>query len=92
MVGNWFECERIPDEDHPSENGPFYFVKSTKSSKVKMKADALMIKNNIKPGLFQQIRNDVITYIPAALVPYVQIDQERWSAELRRLTIMFVNL
>jgi len=26
------------------------------------------------------------------LVPYIEIDEERWSSELRRLTIMFVNL
>ena len=31
-------------------------------------------------------------YIPAALQPYVEIDQEPWSAELRKLSIMFVNL
>lgn len=34
----------------------------------------------------------MMNYIPAALLPYVQVDQERWSAELRRATIMFVNL
>ena len=33
-----------------------------------------------------------MAYIPAALVPYIDIDEERWSSELRRLTIMFVNL
>lgn len=70
LVGNWFECEKIED-DHPSDNAPFYFVTKTKGNKVKMKADALLLTNNIKPTLFQQIRNDIITYIPAALVPYV---------------------
>jgi hypothetical protein len=33
-----------------------------------------------------------MSFIPAALLPYIEIDQEVWSAELRKLTIMFVNL
>jgi len=31
-------------------------------------------------------------YIPKALLPYIEIDQEPWSSELRRSTVLFVNL
>ena len=31
-------------------------------------------------------------YIPAALVPYIEIDAEKWSAELRKLTVLFLNI
>ena len=34
----------------------------------------------------------MLLYIPAALLPFIEIGQEKWSAELRHLTIMFVNL
>jgi hypothetical protein len=60
--------------------------------KVRMKADALLIKNNINPANFELIKQSIYAYIPAALLPYIYIDQERWSSELRRLTIMFVSL
>ena len=57
-----------------------------------MKADALMIKNNINTSSFELIRKNIYSYIPAALLPYMYIDQERWSSELRKLSVMFVNL
>ena len=31
-------------------------------------------------------------YVPKALLPYIEIDQEPWSSELRRITVLFVNL
>jgi hypothetical protein len=34
----------------------------------------------------------IYSYIPAALAPFIEIDEERWGSELRRLTIMFVNI
>jgi hypothetical protein len=58
-----------------------------------MKADALLIKNNMNQIQFQQIRNEILAYIPviyisnryipAALAPFIEIDEERWSSELR---------
>jgi len=57
-----------------------------------MKADALLIKNNLTLSKFNLIKNEINSYIPAALLPYIEINEEAWSAELRRLTILFVNL
>ena len=31
-------------------------------------------------------------FIPAALIPYIEIDCEKWSSELRRISILFINL
>ncbi|KAM3140572.1 hypothetical protein pb186bvf_007384 [Paramecium bursaria] len=88
IVGNVFECQEVPDHHH------FYTVSSLKSNqtKVRMKADALIIKNNINPAKFASIKQEIQSYIPAALMPYIEINEEAWSAELRRVTIMFVNL
>lgn len=33
-----------------------------------------------------------MTFIPAALIPYIEIEQEKWSSELRRITTLFINL
>lgn len=87
---DYFEFADLPGH-HEGENSPFYFVKKVKKS-VKMKADALLMKNNAKPSDIEAIRSFLKSYIPAAVVPYIEIDQEKWSPELRRLTVMFVNL
>ena len=57
-----------------------------------MKADAILMKNKCKPSDIEAIRQSLQSYVPAAVVPYIEIDQEKWSAELRRLSVLFVNL
>ena len=57
-----------------------------------MKADAVLIKNLINASEIESIRPKILSYIPAALLPYIEIDEEKWSSELRYLTIMFLNL
>ncbi|CAD8172324.1 unnamed protein product [Paramecium pentaurelia] len=88
LVNNFFECKEV---EHHENHYEVIQIKSTQA-KVKMKADALLIKNNITIAKFQAIRNEIQSYIPAALLPYIEINEEPWSAELRRLSVMFVNL
>ena len=89
---NFFEFDQITDlHNYKGENSPFFYVTKVKKT-VKMKADAFLIKNKLKPGDLEAIRNSLKSYIPAAIVPFIEIDQEKWSAELRRLSVLFVNL
>jgi hypothetical protein len=46
----------------------------------------------MKPSQIETIKSQVMNYIPAALRIYIEIDQEKWSAELRHLTVMFMNI
>jgi adenylate cyclase 10 len=57
-----------------------------------MKADALIIKNRVFQSEFERIKKQAIMFVPKALLPYIEIDQEPWSSELRRMTVVFVNL
>ena len=57
-----------------------------------MKADALLLTNQLKPSDIEALKNDIKSYIPAAVVPFIELGQEKWSAELRKLTVLFVNL
>ncbi len=53
MVKDFFEFQIINDDHgNHSHNGPFYFIKGVKNNKVRMKADALLIKNNISASQF----------------------------------------
>lgn len=31
-------------------------------------------------------------FVPAALKPYIEIGQEKWGSELRRVSTMFISL
>ena len=71
----------------------FFMVKNVKKGlAVKMKADALLIKNKINLSDIEAIRPALTSYIPAAILPYLEFNQEGWSSEIRRLSILFVNL
>jgi len=95
-VQHYFEFTPVPvdsEHNHKSDNAPFFYVsKVKKDQKVKMKADALLIKNKLKPSDIESIRQSLITYIPAAVMTFLLVDQEKWSHELRRLSVMFCNL
>lgn len=97
IVSEFFMFQEIIEEHkeggHKSENGPFYFIKgAVKTKKVALVANALLLMTNLSGSAFENIKPQVMSYIPAALLPYIEIDQEAWSGELRRLSIMFVNL
>ena len=90
MVKYFFDFEPALHDGHDLD---FKMVKKLKSEyKVRMKAGALKIKNEINMMDFAAIGGQISQYIPAALVPYIEIDCEKWSAELRKLTIMFLNI
>lgn len=57
-----------------------------------MKAEALLIKNSISVAQFEKIKPQILTYVPAALKPYIEIGQEKWASELRRVTTLFISL
>jgi adenylate cyclase 10 len=57
-----------------------------------MKADALLIKSRLNLSDINLMKKQLSMYVPKALLPYIDIDQEPWSSELRRVTVLFVNL
>jgi len=90
MVKYFFDFDPTSHEGH---DYGYKMVKKLKNEyKVRMKADALMIKNNINMTEFNDIKSLISQYIPAALVPYIEFDAEKWSAELRKLTVLFLNI
>jgi class 3 adenylate cyclase len=47
---------------------------------------------NSRSSLSPAVIDRVISYIPKAVVPFVQHKEEKWAGELRRITVLFVNL
>ncbi|CAD8100738.1 unnamed protein product [Paramecium sonneborni] len=65
-----------------------FFVFQKLQADFQLKAGAQLIKNRLS-GINKQ---QIMTFIPAALIPYIEIEQEKWSSELRRITTLFINL
>lgn len=76
MVHEYFEFDEIIEKDdgHKSENAPFYFIKNYKGKKVRMIADASLLTANLFQKDFELIKPIVMSYIPKALLPYIEID------------------
>ena len=97
-INSYFEFRPVEEDHHhvgegEINNGPFYYVeKLRKGQNVQMKADALLITNQLKPSDIEALTPIITPYMPAAVVPYLELSQEKWSAELRRLSVMFLNL
>lgn len=41
---------------------------------------------------WQEASERLSRYVPAAVIPYLNINQKLWAAELRQITVVFVNL
>ncbi|KRX10829.1 P-loop containing nucleoside triphosphate hydrolase [Pseudocohnilembus persalinus] len=93
IVSEFFEftmCEKKKDDPNP-KNFPFYRVQSVKQ-KIRSVADAVLINDRITAKDIEKIKSNVLSYVPKALQQYIQYEQERWSSELRKLSIMFMNI
>ena len=49
---------------------------------VKMNADALLMNTRIKLSDIDGIQASLVSYTPAAVLPFIEIDEEKWSHEL----------
>lgn len=77
MVHKNFEFTEIKEEhkDHETSiNGPFYLVVGMKGPKVKLVSNAFLLLANLTGSSFQEIKPRVMSYIPAALLPFIEID------------------
>jgi hypothetical protein len=84
-VGPFFNLEELkePDPHHASENGPFYKIRSAKQERVKIKAEALLITNNMKASELDKIKADLIKYAGTIFSPLLAISQRPSSRSFR---------
>ena len=39
-----------------------------------------------------EVLKNVGKYVPSAVLPFINHHEEKWASELRRITVLFVNL
>ena len=92
---NFQKCKK--DLEHLDTDDMNYYLyipnnKEKKKNKLKVKSDAFMMMENFSQESLLKNENVLKTFVPAALIDYLDIDNESWCKELRLLTIMFIQL
>ena len=80
--------------EHREIHGLNYYklIKAKITDKVKIRADAFLMRQKFSSNKIQTKYNELKKFVPAAIVMYLDIDQEIWSKESILLTIIFLNL
>ena len=65
-----------------TKQGHSFIKKAKKDQMVKMNADALLMNTRIKLSDIDGIQASLVSYTPAAVLPFIEIDEEKWSHEL----------
>lgn len=97
LIGKSTKSEKITDNDisheyEDAKNMTFYKVKSIVEERIKVKAEANLIRDKFNPGKVRNKLTLLKSLVPKAISVYLDIEKEYWSRELRLLTIMFLNL
>ena len=40
----------------------------------------------------EDLKKDVRNFVPAAVLRYIDIQQEKWASEIRRVSVLFMNI
>ena len=70
----------------------FYLISKLIGEGIKTRADALVLRSNISSETYSKIAQQLRGCVPAAIIPYLQINAEEFGSETRSLTVMFASL
>ena len=81
-------------EELADENGNRFYKVGMRGAlnKIKIQADAMKLRSQISNELLTRIQDKMQQSVPQSIIPYLQINQERYGSENRSLTVMFVSL
>ena len=97
MCEGIFEYEECKGEDSygkPIDNseGRFYRIKAMLGEKIATKADTYLMRSQFSSEKLLKNLPLLKSFVPAAIVNYLDIEKENYSKEIRVLSIMFLNL
>ena len=96
LVKGFYSYDEIPDEegeDHYGTKGmKFYLIKDLIKERVQVRADAYLMRTKFNANKVRSKLKLLKSFVPKAISIYLDLEKERWSKEIRMLTIMFLNL
>jgi hypothetical protein len=51
-----------------------------------------VVKHSSKKPLTSEVLDNVCKYVPSCILPFLNNHEEFWASELRRITVLFINL
>jgi len=88
------ECTGLDSYGKPIDNteGRFYRIKAMLGEKIATKADTYLMRSQFSSEKLLKNLSLLKSFVPAAIVNYLDIEKENYSKEIRVLSIMFLNL
>ena len=88
------QCEK--DNEHSDTDDMNYYLyvpnPKIKNQKLQVRADAFLMRTKFNQEKLGENINILRTFVPAAIINYLDIEMESWCKEIRLLTIMFIKL
>ena len=96
-ISNYFQFEEAVGGDdhghgHSEDDGKFYRIIKMSGNRVQTKADAYLMRTQFSNDKLRDRLPILKSFVPAAVVKYLDLEKESWCKEIRMLGIMFLNL
>jgi class 3 adenylate cyclase len=96
VKGKFEMVEAVGGDDHghgPSEHDmKFYKIIKLTGQRVQIKADAFLMRTKFSLAKLKEKIDTLKSFVPNAIVKYLDIEKEIFSKEIRMITSMFLNL
>lgn len=92
VIKGFYSYEDIPDDDNETKGMKFYLVNSLIQERIQVRADAYLMRTKFNANKVRLKLPLLKSFVPKAISIYLDLEKERWSKEIRMLTIMFLNL
>lgn len=96
LIPNFCDYEKVEqgEEDHgyDTKGMNFFKVHSLKKGGIQVRADAYLLRTKFNANKVRGKLKLLKSFVPKAITIYLDLEKEKWSKEIRLLTIMFLNL
>ena len=70
----------------------YLFSEDKIHQKLQLRADAFLMRNKFSPDKLADNMGILRTFVPSAIINYLDIEMENWCKEIRLLTVMFIKI
>jgi class 3 adenylate cyclase len=96
ILKGFFSCDEVPDDEDDHGYGTkgmkFYKIKELVKGRIKVRADAYLMRTKFNSSKIRAKLGLLKSFIPKAISIYIDLEKERWSKEIRMVSVMFMNL
>lgn len=100
LIKNFYAFEEIEESEEDDHGGhgdetkgmKFYRVLKLLKDRIQVRADAYLMRTKFNANKVRSKLPLLKSFVPKAISIYLDLEKERWSKEIRMLTIMFLNL